>query len=67
MSPRIAGISTYRGAEVGTGTWHAIVDEPTFRAVVRLLDDPGRKPSQESGACWALRRDAVRQLRGWLP
>jgi DNA invertase Pin-like site-specific DNA recombinase len=45
-NPRIAGISTYRGAEVGTGDWQPLVSEETFRAVSRLLSDPSRKPAQ---------------------
>lgn len=42
-SARIAGISTYRGEEVGPGSWEALVEPETYRAVVRLLDDHGRR------------------------
>ena len=42
-SPRIAGISTYRGEEIGRGEWEPLVPEETFRALTRLLADPSRK------------------------
>jgi site-specific DNA recombinase len=45
-NPRIAGLATYCGAEVGHGEWEPLVNEETFRAVNRLLSDPSRKPSQ---------------------
>lgn len=41
-NPRIAGLSTYQGEVVGTGTWTPLVSEPTWRAVRALLDDPNR-------------------------
>ena len=41
-NPRVAGISMYKGAEVGRGEWETIVPEETWRAVVRLLADPSR-------------------------
>jgi site-specific DNA recombinase len=43
-NPRIAGIATYKGAEVGHGRWEPLVSEQTWRAVVRLLGDEARKP-----------------------
>ena len=46
MNPRNAGISVYRGREVGRGKWEPLVTEDVFRAVVQLLDEPGRKPTQ---------------------
>jgi site-specific DNA recombinase len=41
-NPRLAGISAYKGAEVGRGEWETLVPEQTWRAVVRLLADPSR-------------------------
>jgi site-specific DNA recombinase len=46
MNPRNAGISVYRGREVGRGEWEPLVTEDMFRAVAQLLDEPGRKPTQ---------------------
>jgi site-specific DNA recombinase len=43
LNPRNAGISTYRGEEVGPGTWEPLVPEETFRAVVHTLTSPGRR------------------------
>lgn len=45
MNPRNAAIRTYYGEEIGPGTWPAIVDEPTYRTVVALLNDPSRRMS----------------------
>jgi DNA invertase Pin-like site-specific DNA recombinase len=44
LNPRIAGLSAYRGEIVGTGQWEPLVDEPSWRAVRAILEDPGRKP-----------------------
>lgn len=41
-NPRIAGLSTYRGEVVGTGTWTKLVPEETWRAVRAVLTDPSR-------------------------
>jgi DNA invertase Pin-like site-specific DNA recombinase len=46
MNPRNAGISVYRGREVGRGEWEPLITEDVFRAVVELLEEPGRKPTQ---------------------
>jgi site-specific DNA recombinase len=43
MNPRYAGISTYRGVEVGEGTWDAVFDRDTHEALKRLLSDPTRR------------------------
>jgi len=43
MNARNAAIRTYDGKEVGPGGWAAVVDERTWRSVVRLLDAPERK------------------------
>lgn len=42
-NPRYIGLSTYRGKVVGPAVWEAIVDEPTWRAAVSMLD-ARRKP-----------------------
>lgn len=41
-NPRIAGISVYRGGEVGRGEWEPLVDEPVYRAVVQVLSERRR-------------------------
>ena len=43
ISPRIVGISTHKGIEVGTAAWPAIVDDATFRAVEAILSNPARR------------------------
>lgn len=40
---RNAGILTHRGREAGPGNWPAPLDEPTWRSLVALLDDPARR------------------------
>lgn len=42
MGPHLAGLRVHRGEIVGPGDWPAILDEPTWRSVVRILSDPGR-------------------------
>lgn len=46
ISARNAGILVRHREEVGPGNWEAIVDEPTYRAVARLLKDPERHNGQ---------------------
>jgi DNA invertase Pin-like site-specific DNA recombinase len=41
--PRNAGILKHRGEEAGTASWPAVLDEPLWRSVCALLDDPGRR------------------------
>ncbi|MFH9404811.1 recombinase family protein [Streptomyces sp. NPDC017638] len=41
--PRNAGILVHRGEEAGPGGWPAALDEPTWRSLVALLDDPSRR------------------------
>jgi DNA invertase Pin-like site-specific DNA recombinase len=50
MRPRYAGIATYRGQEVGPGTWPPIVDEATLRAAQALLADPRRRLNKVGSA-----------------
>jgi hypothetical protein len=42
LNARNAGIRVYEGEEVGQADWEAIVPEETYRAAVRVLNDPGR-------------------------
>lgn len=46
LNPRIAALNAYNKEITGPGNWEPIVDEPVWRAVVALLRDPARKPSQ---------------------
>ena len=48
LNPRNMGVRTYAGAEVGRGDWATVVDEPTWRGVKAVLDDPGRQTSTKS-------------------
>jgi DNA invertase Pin-like site-specific DNA recombinase len=41
--PRNAGILVHRGEEAGPGNWPAPLDEPTWRSLVALLNDPARR------------------------
>lgn len=51
---RNAGLSTYRGEVVGPAAWPAIVDENTWRGVVAILTDPGRKTSKGNRPAYLL-------------
>lgn len=42
VNPRHAGLRVHRGEVVGEGTWPAIIDVDTHRAVVAVLSDPSR-------------------------
>lgn len=42
LNARNAGISTYKGEEVGKGNWEPMVSEDVWRAVVHLLREPTR-------------------------
>ncbi len=44
VNPRHAGLRVHRGQVVGKGTWKAIIDEDTHRALVAILSDPSRQP-----------------------
>lgn len=41
--PRNAGLMEYQGEITGKASWPAIVKEETWRAVMAILNDPGRK------------------------
>jgi site-specific DNA recombinase len=43
--PRNAGILQHRGEEAGPSTWDAAIDEPTWRSLCAILDDPSRLPT----------------------
>jgi DNA invertase Pin-like site-specific DNA recombinase len=43
LSPRNAGLRTFRNQVVGAGNWPAIVTESTWRAVATKLSDPSRR------------------------
>jgi site-specific DNA recombinase len=78
LKARNAGIRTYLGEEVGPANWAGIVDEPTYRAAVRLLTNPerhvsgdGRRVAVLSGfaTCGKVRADGSvcggRMVRAW--
>lgn len=53
LRPRNAGISVYRGKEIGKGPWEELMPEPIYRAVVALLKDPARRTAPEdSSVVW---------------
>lgn len=43
MNARNTGIRVYGGEEIGPAQWEAIVPEDTYRAAVRLLNNPARR------------------------
>jgi DNA invertase Pin-like site-specific DNA recombinase len=43
--PRNAGILQHRGEEAGPSKWDAAIDEPTWRSLRAVLDDPARIPT----------------------
>jgi len=42
-NPRLAGLRTYKSEVVGKGPWDPIIDMPTHRKLLKLLDAPERK------------------------
>jgi hypothetical protein len=52
--PRNAGISTYQGQIVGESAWPALLTEDTWRSVVALLADPGRRRSTSNRVRWLM-------------
>lgn len=46
--PRNAGLREYHGDIVGSGTWPALVDESTWRAVQSVINQEVRKPGPKS-------------------
>lgn len=50
VNPRLAGIATYQGAEIGRGTWEPILDEASHIQLKAALLDPARRSgSSRSG------------------
>ena len=49
VNPRLAGIATYRGEEVGRGAWEPIITESEHIQLKALLTDPARKVGGTSG------------------
>lgn len=49
LRPRNAGLLFYHGQEAGPAPWAAIIPEPDWRRLVRMLTDPSRRSSQNSG------------------
>ncbi|MFD7794299.1 recombinase family protein [Streptomyces sp. NPDC059759] len=43
--PRNAGIIQHRGEEAGPAEWEGAIDEPTWRSLRAILDDPSRIPT----------------------
>jgi len=54
LRPRNAGLSAYHGEVLGLGRWPALVPEPTWRPVVELLTDPGRRTGSANVPRWLL-------------
>lgn len=46
--PRNAGILQHRGEEAGPSQWDAAIDEPTWRSLRAVLDDPSRIPTSSN-------------------
>lgn len=47
---RNAGVSVYKGREVGQGNWEPIVSRETHERLIALLDDPRRRPANRGTA-----------------
>ncbi|WP_159391138.1 recombinase family protein [Streptomyces viridochromogenes] len=45
MRPRNAGLMQHRGEIVGRADWMRLVDEPTYRSLVAMLEEPERRSS----------------------
>lgn len=50
--PRIAGIASYRGQEMGKAAWEPILPEATWRALVALFSDPARRTTPGNQPRW---------------
>lgn len=53
-NPRIAGIRTHKGREVGKATWPAIVDEATWQGLKALFADSSRHSGGTAGRVYLL-------------
>lgn len=56
---RNAGLIAYNGEIVGKSPWPPLMTEDTWRALVNLFADPGRRRSQSNRARWLLAGIAV--------
>jgi DNA invertase Pin-like site-specific DNA recombinase len=54
LTPRHAGLASYKGEVVGKGQWPAIVSEELWRSAVALLQDPARRTSTGNRASYLL-------------
>lgn len=45
LRPRNVGLMQHRGEIVGRADWMPLMDEPTWRSMVAVLEDPARLPS----------------------
>jgi site-specific DNA recombinase len=54
MRPRNAGLSSYRREVVGKGIWEPIVPEETWRTLVTMLSEPGRRTATDNHPRWLL-------------
>jgi site-specific DNA recombinase len=54
LRPRNAGLMQHRGQVAGPAGWPAIVDEDTWRGVVAVLSDPGRRTNPGRPPKWML-------------
>jgi site-specific DNA recombinase len=52
MRARNAGLAQHHGEVIGAAEWPAIVSEPEWRALVRLLSDPARRPKAGTSLRW---------------
>jgi DNA invertase Pin-like site-specific DNA recombinase len=59
VRPRNAGLSVHRGQVVGQAGWPPILDEATWRGVVAVLTDPGRRTNTSVARRWLLSGLAV--------
>lgn len=50
LSPRIAGLSVYKGEVVGQAKWPRLLSEDVWRAVGAILSDPSRKTNHRGAA-----------------
>ncbi len=50
LRERNAGLRVHQGEVVGRGDWEPVLDEDTYRRVVAVLTDPGRRTAPASSA-----------------
>jgi DNA invertase Pin-like site-specific DNA recombinase len=54
VRPRNAGLMVHRGQVVGAAGWPAVLDEDTWRGVVAVLSDSGRRTNTTVARRWLL-------------